>query len=179
VSSGFAPVDAGVESNRLLADGTGSGGVSLLARLDRDVLAEPDVGTVVIDAGLADLLSSSSVTAEQLSAGLAALDNQLFAFGATVIIATITPCSGSGGLACGSAADGTRVNVNQAIGTPFSPEYCPADFAGTVGDTNSPQALQASPTNYDTGDHVNVTSPGYAALTGPVGGCGLFTLQFP
>jgi hypothetical protein len=173
-ASGFAPVDAGIESNQLLADGTTAGGVSLLARLDRDVLAEPDVGTVIIDEGLSDLLGSSGVTADQVTDALSALDTQLSAFGVNVIVGSLTPCSGSGGKACSSAADTARTSANQLIdgGIGFA---CTADFDVVVTNGGSPEDLATSPANLDSGDHVNLSPAGYAALPGALaaGGCAL------
>jgi hypothetical protein len=97
LASGFGVVDAGLASNQVLSDST-TGGVSLLARLDRDVLAEPDVGTVVIDEGLEDLLqagvSGSTLAAGSLEQGYSALLSELGAAGINVIVGTLTPCSG-------------------------------------------------------------------------------------
>jgi hypothetical protein len=97
VASGFGVADAGLASNQVLSD-TSSGGLSLLARLDRDVLAEPDVGTVVIDEGLEDLLQAgaagSTLAAGSLEQGYSALISELGGAGINVIVATLTPCSG-------------------------------------------------------------------------------------
>ena len=60
LATGYGVVDAGIEAGQVLSDGTAYGGVSLLGRLDRDILAEPDVGTVIIDEGLQDLLRDAS-----------------------------------------------------------------------------------------------------------------------
>jgi hypothetical protein len=55
-AQGYGVVDTGIQSNQVIGDGTLAGGPSLMARLDRDILAEPDAGTVIIDEGLEDLL---------------------------------------------------------------------------------------------------------------------------
>ncbi len=177
----YGAVDAGIQSNQLLSDGTAGGGVSLVARLDRDILAEPDVGTVIIDEGLEDLLMSgagkTSVTAsdDNMSNAYAVLDNQLNAYGITVIIATMTPCAGysnsTTGTSCSATvADPTRSTVNgyvrsNQIGFPNNTlkPYCPADLDAAVTNGASTEQLAAAD---DAGDYVNLTWAGYAAMAG-------------
>jgi hypothetical protein len=178
-TAGYGSVDAGIESNQVLADDTGHGGESLVARLDRDVLSEPDVGTVVLDEGLEDMLADSSATSSELENALQALTAQLNAFGVTVIIGTLTPCwgyTGPSGDACSTTVDGNRVAVNQWIDsqTGISLPNCVADFDSAVSNGGSPdEALATSPTDYDSGDHANLSWAGYAALAPPVNECGL------
>jgi hypothetical protein len=119
LAAGYGVVDAGIESNQVLGDGTDSGGVSLVNRLDRDILAEPDVGTVIIDEGLEDLLISDAgpdPLVSDLEGAYQALKAQLNAFGINVIIGTLTPCSGyvnsASGDACTSLVDQDRTDVN-------------------------------------------------------------------
>jgi len=60
--------------------------------------------------------------------------------------------------------------------------YCPADLDSAVSNGASPEALDTSPTNFDAGDHVNLTFAGYAALApAAVGsaGCPLGPPGFP
>jgi hypothetical protein len=176
--------------------------VSLLTRLDRDVLAEPDVGTVVIDEGLEDLLqagSSTTIQDELTGTGYAELTAQLRSWGITTIIATLTPCAGYVGTgspsdACTTASggvDGNRVGVNSVISGTYSQpdvacitapalpcEYF-ADFDAAVTNSASPEALLSGD---DTGDHVNLTAAGYAAVAGsiePVAGQNPLTANSP
>jgi hypothetical protein len=177
-TTGYGSVDAGIESNQVLADDTGHGGESLVARLDRDVLSEPDVGTVVLDEGLEDLLTNSSATASELQSALQALTEQLNAFGVTVIIGTLTPCdgyTGPGGDTCSGTVDSNRTTVNGWIDgqTGIGPPNCVADFDAAVSNGASPEALATSPVDYDSGDHANLSWAGYAALAPPVNACGL------
>jgi len=171
LATGYGVVDAGMSANQVMADGGGA--VSLLARLDRDVLAEPDVGTVVIDEGLQDLLSSAqSETA--LDTAYAVLINDLDAYGINVIVTTMTPCDGydSDGHSCtATAVDPTRSLVNEDItggnvGLPTPQPFCAADVDSIVSNGGSPEALAASPTDYDSGDHANLSWDGYAAMAG-------------
>jgi hypothetical protein len=170
LAAGYGVVDAGVQANQVLADGTAGGGVSLLARIDRDVLAEPDVGTVVLDQGLEDLLLKAGATssAGSVENGLSALENQLNAFGVNVIVATLTPCAGYSDQATadscttgtGSTVDAARMSVNSVIAGTGPPD-CPADFDAAVTDGASPEALGSAD---QTSDHANLSFAGYAAL---------------
>jgi hypothetical protein len=174
---GFGVVDAGIESNQVQADSAPVGGVSLLARLDRDVLAEPDTGTVIIDEGLQDLLHGAGVDA--VTGGYGQAYNILYGFGVTVVFATLTPCAGYAGTgsppdACpaGGAVDAARGGdggVNSWIGnnTPqdiVTPYRFEANFDQQV-QTACPSPNTADEclgSAYDTGDHVNLTAAGYA-----------------
>jgi hypothetical protein len=186
-------VDAGIEANQVISDGNPAGGVSLLARLDRDVLAEPDVGTVVVDEGLQDLLGASDSGAEDLAAGnlndaYQAVENQLNAFNINIIVASLTPCAGyqnataSDTCTTGSpSVEANRMDFNNTViqGT----FYCPADFDGAVASGANPETLAAAD---NTGDDVNLTlagpNSGYAALAPKVLGssfpCSLMPAAF-
>jgi hypothetical protein len=186
LAAGFGVVDAGVQSNKVVADGNAGGGVSLLARLDRDILTEPDVGTVVIDEGLQDVLSNDGSTAVQdnLEAAYGILASQLGAFGINVIIGDLTPCGGYSnstvGDSCSTAVETVRETVNSYIDDAevppggSAPPPCPAAFDAAVSASTSasPEVLQAA---YDAGDHVNLTlgtTGGYAALAHAVAATG-------
>jgi hypothetical protein len=173
----FGIVTGGVTSNEASADSglnTGFGGVSAVARLDRDVLAEPGIGTVVIDEGLQDVLHGASE--QGLEDAYAAMLNELNAFGVTVIVATITPCSGYSSTAaydsCSTAVDTARTDVNENFTENVTLPNCWADFDAAVSNGASPEALLPAD---DVGDHVNLTQAGYTALTGAVTaqGCAL------
>jgi Concanavalin A-like lectin/glucanases superfamily len=132
----YGTVNAGIESNQVTVDnpetlsGAGAvGGPSVLSRIDRDVLDEPGIGTVIIDEGLEDALTGQSelnlengyddlltdLSYTQTSAGGATFVN-------TVDIG-LTPCAtyagdgdtGTGTNAndpCSSAVDTVRTDVN-------------------------------------------------------------------
>jgi hypothetical protein len=181
LATGYGVVDAGIGTNQVLADGTSFGGQSLLGRLDRDILAEPDVGTVVIDEGLEDVLLQAGSTAVQqnLENAYSVLENQLTAFGINVITADLTPCGGYSnstvGDSCSSATDAGRLNVNSFVDGGGGAPNCPAYFDAAVTNGASPEALAAG---YGTADDVNLTlgaSGGYAKLAPAVvaDGCAL------
>jgi hypothetical protein len=178
LAAGYGVVDAGTQANQVLTDGTTSGGVSLLARLDRDVLAEPDVGTVVIDEGLQDVLrqATSATVTTNLENAYSLLETQLTAFGINVITADLTPCTGysnaTAGDSCSTAADASRTAVNSFIDSSGGAPNCPADFDAAVSNGASPEALASG---FGTADDVNLTlgsSGGYAALAPAVSGEG-------
>jgi hypothetical protein len=169
--SGYGVVDAGIQANQVLADGTTEGGVSLLARVDRDLLAEPGIGTVVIDEGLEDLLASSDPAADEANVKFAypLLLKQLNAFGINVLVANLTPCAGytacpdKSGLPVFSARNDLNTSISQGNG------YCFADMDTAVA---APSGLgtgnEILATGDGTSDHVNLTlgatSGGYYAM---------------
>jgi hypothetical protein len=192
-ASGFGVVDAGIQSNQVTGDSAASGGASLLARADRDILAEPDVGTVIIDEGLQDLLQAgNSATAEtSMEDGYAALISQLGAFGVNVIVADVTPCSGYNGsgtppdactyVAGGISVETNRTDVNTDIGGGglLTPSYCPEQF-DPVGDQATPEKLLPAAA-IPGGDPVNLAAAGYSSLAGAVtsSGCTLGASSSP
>jgi hypothetical protein len=190
LTPGYGVVDAGIASNQLTAD-SAPGGVSLAARLDRDILAEPDAGTVVIDQGLEDLLLSTSDRTQCVPGSTScpmvdvytALIEQLNAFGINVIVANLTPCHGYANSTTSDSCNGTespqaepaRGWINdQIMGGQFTVDpYCGADLESAVGDGGSPMALQSTDA---TSDKVNLTWTGYAALAPAVLQGGQFCL---
>jgi hypothetical protein len=179
LAPGYGVVDAGIESNQVMSGGTSNGGVSLLSRVDRDILAEPGVGTVIIDEGLEDLLiAGGTIAADNLEEAYQALEGQLNAFGINVIIGTLTPCAGylnaSAGDSCstatGGSVDAARQDVNSTIEHTPKPA-CYAGFDAAVSNGASPEALAPAD---NAGDDVNLTSAGsgsaYAALARAVFG---------
>jgi hypothetical protein len=190
LTTGYGVVDAGIQSNQVMADGSGGGGVSLVARLDHDILAEPDVGTVIIDEGQQDLLanSSSSTVTGDLENAYTALENQLSAYGINVIIITLTPCGGydntTAGHSCtASVTDPDRTAFNTIIqGTAFP--TCVADTDAAVG-TGADYSADPDPETFQAGlgegDGVNPTPAGYAAMAAAIlpGECQLYPNTYP
>ena len=97
---GVAVINAGISGGRLLSDGMG---VNALARLDRDVLAQPGVQGVIVMIGINDIAwpetafapDSSRPTLEALTTGYRQLAEQARARGLRVIGATLTPFEGA------------------------------------------------------------------------------------
>lgn len=97
---GVAVVNAGISGARLLSDGMG---VNALARLERDVLTQPGVGSVIVMLGINDIAwpgtafapSASRPTLDALAAGYRQLIEQARARGVRVIGGTLTPFEGA------------------------------------------------------------------------------------
>jgi hypothetical protein len=180
----FGVVNGGVNSNQASANTAqtnGYGGVSAVERLDRDVLAEPGIGTVIIDEGLQDVLHGAS--AQQLEDAYSAMTTELNGFGVNVIVTSITPCGGytntKAGDSCSTAVDDVRTNVNGNTLQNVAPPNCGADFDAAVGNAATPPEALLSADG--TGDDVNLSQAGYTALTGEVtsSGCTLMANQLP
>jgi hypothetical protein len=182
--------------------------MSLLARIDRDVLAEPDVGTVVINEGLQDLLQDgvNGNGVDNLTTAYSQLITILAGYGITVVFDTLTPCyryigTGSTPDSCANAVtsatygsmtvDAARQQVlNQWIGNNTSnlePQLImEADtdcfVAASCGESVSPEQLAASATtgaSYDEGDHVNLSPAGYAQAATAITPSDLYPPAFP
>ncbi|WP_454712837.1 SGNH/GDSL hydrolase family protein [Cupriavidus nantongensis] len=169
-ADGVAVLNAGISGGRLLRDGMG---VSALARLDRDVLSQPRVRTVIAAIGINDIAWPGSTfaphdavpQASELIAGYRRLIAAAHARGVRVIGATITPFAGAlrdtpirGYDSPGKEA--VRLAVNDWIrhGGAFD---AVVDFDAAVRDPARPQALLPA---FDSGDHLHPGDAGYRAM---------------
>lgn len=166
-------VAEGIESNELTVDypqmyaGTSTvGGPDLLSRVDRDILDQPNLGTVIIDEGLQDVLNGTSAT--NFENAVDAVSSYLDSYGVNVVVIGLTPCGGytggGGGTSdpCTSAVDTTRTTLNNWLHTSAGlPSYVDPD--ATLGVAGSGGQEQLKPAA-DAGDHVNLSNAGYAAL---------------
>lgn len=97
---GVAVLNAGISGARLLSDGMG---VNALARLERDVLAQPGVRNVIVMLGINDIgwpgtafaPDTSTPTLDSLIAGYRQLIEQAHSRGIHVTGATLTPFEGA------------------------------------------------------------------------------------
>jgi lysophospholipase L1-like esterase len=97
---GVTVINAGISGARLLSDGMG---VNALARLDRDVLAQPGVQSVIVMLGINDIAwpgtafapQSPRPTLDALTAGYRQLAEQVHARDLHVIGTTLTPFEGA------------------------------------------------------------------------------------
>ncbi|AGL17374.1 SGNH/GDSL hydrolase family protein [Actinoplanes sp. N902-109] len=154
--------------NRVLQDGLGP---SVLARLDRDVLALGRTGRVILFEGVNDIGTAPATAADQQAVG----DELLAAYQQIVVRcqarelpvagATITPFGGNTGYDDpGGLREATRQRVNQQIrsGRLFDAVL---DFDAAVRDPGDPRRLWPA---YDTGDHLHLTPDGYRAIAAAV-----------
>ncbi|MDX3382061.1 hypothetical protein PV682_11420 [Streptomyces niveiscabiei] len=181
-ASPYGVLAEGIEANQLMTDnpetysGNPVGGPSVLSRLDRDILDQPGLSTVVVDAGLEDLLAGS--TSDDLDAdGYTALVQQLQGRGVNVVLTSLTPCEGFAGDGatpndpCTSATDDNRTDVNaflggMNLGNPWAtPAVYFADFDAAVAVPDATTGEEELSTAADSGDHVNLSNPAFGALT--------------
>ncbi|WP_231607946.1 LamG-like jellyroll fold domain-containing protein [Streptacidiphilus albus] len=179
----FGVLAEGIESNDLMTDnpetfdGSAVGGPSALSRIDRDVLDQPGIKTVIVSEGLEDLLAGDSNTDLQTN-GYLALVQQLQGWGITVVLTSLTPCDGFTGDGATpndpctlSTVDANRMDVNaylggMNLGNPWSTPavyFADYDAAVAVPDTSNPGVEKLAP-GADGGDHANLSVAAFGAL---------------
>ncbi|WP_156722239.1 SGNH/GDSL hydrolase family protein [Streptomyces apocyni] len=167
----YGVLNHGISANRVVSDvypGDGvsrsTGGVSALHRLERDVLAQPSVRTVVVFEGINDLRWGA--TADQVTAGLREIAVRARERGLRVVGATLVPCEGEA--RCTAAVDAERAAVNAYLrGPAVSGAVFDAvlDFDAVLRDPTRPARLLPA---YDSGDHLHPGDAGLAALADAV-----------
>ncbi|WP_282294962.1 GDSL-type esterase/lipase family protein [Stenotrophomonas sp. PS02289] len=139
-------VNAGISGNKVVDHGRSH---SALARLDRDVIAQPNVDRVIVFEGINDIRHDGGTpptpgrNADDMLLGYRQIADRLHANGITAIAATITPFGGSDRYEPVSAATRTTLNdwmrgghsgfdalidFDQILRDPAKPEYLPADI---------------------------------------------------
>jgi lysophospholipase L1-like esterase len=155
-------LNEGISGARLLHDVTGQ---SALARLDRDVLAQPGAKYVIVSIGTNDIGHTffpikphQEVTAEQMDWSLQQIVARAHARGIKVFVTTLTPF---GGAAYWSpAGEQMRLAFNTYIRTSGIFDGV-IDFDLAAHDPTHPEAL---PPAIDSGDHLHPNDAGYQAL---------------
>jgi lysophospholipase L1-like esterase len=163
-------LDAGIGGNRILHDPASNVrfGVNALARFDRDVLAQPGVGYVIVLEGINDLghagssaPESETVTVDDIIAGLKQLVERAHERGLKIYGATLTPFEGTvfeGYFT--PAKEAARKAVNEWIRTGKAFDGV-IDFDKAVRDPEHPDRMLPS---YDGGDHLHPGDAGYKAM---------------
>ena len=157
----------GIGGNHLLTDGLGP---NVLARFDRDVLAQAGVKWVIVFEGVNDL-GGLTIRAEIPQADHAAFVARILAtyqqviarahaHGIRVIGATITPYTGSGYYHPDALNEADRQAVNAWIraGGHFD---AVVDFDAVIRDPQNPDRILPA---YDCGDHLHPGPAGYKAM---------------
>lgn len=159
----IAVLNHGIGGNHLLTDGLGP---NVLARFDRDVLAQASARYLIVFEAVNDLGGRFS-TPEQhklLVARIIGAYQQIIdrahAAGLTVIGATITPDGGSQYNRTGAAGDADRVAVNDWIKAPGHFDQV-IDFATLIADPADPSRMAPA---YDSGDHLHPGVAGYKVM---------------
>ncbi len=181
----YGTIAEGIESNQIMTDnpetynGGNVGGPSALSRIDRDILDQPGLTTVVLVEGLDDVLNGQS--ADNLDAnGYTALLSYLQSNNITVIAIGLTACDGytgdgatgnSANDPCTATVDSSRTAVNDWLSSgpdEMNPWSAPAlfyiDADAAVSVTNPADGLQELHPSAAISDKVNLTDSGYAAL---------------
>ncbi|WP_280666005.1 LamG-like jellyroll fold domain-containing protein [Kitasatospora sp. MAP12-44] len=178
-------IDESVVGDQVMQDNAVGmyGGPSALSRIDRDILDQPGLTTVVLNQGLQDLLhgqSADNMTGNAYTQLLGYLSNA----GIAIEVVGLTPCDGytgdkatdnSANDPCTSTVDHNRTTVNTwltgALGlawysTPALYYINPDTAVGTPETSNGETKLN---TNAAAGtDHVNLSTAGYGALTSAI-----------
>jgi lysophospholipase L1-like esterase len=160
-------LNQGIGGNRLLLDGAGPNG---LARLERDVLAQPGVKYLIVLEGVNDLgtlTRDAPVTPEEhtalvnrLIASYRQIIDRAHAHGVTVYGATVLPYTGNGYYHPDAANEADRQAINAWIRTPGNFDGV-IDFDALTRDPSDPSRMKAE---YDSGDHLHPSIAGYKAM---------------
>ena len=181
----YGTIAEGIESNQIMVNdpqtynGGAVGGPSVLSRIDRDILDQPGITTVVLYQGLEDVLHGQ--TADNLDTnGYTTLLNYFQEQGINVIAPGLTPCDGYAGDGasandpCTTTVDGYRTTANDWLSSgpdgmnPWSvPSLFYVDPDATLGVTDA-DGLTGLNSAAAISDKVNLTNPGYAALASAI-----------
>lgn len=157
-------LNAGISGNEILHN-AGTAGTNALARLNRDVIAQPGVTDVILLEGINDIGADSyEVTAEQIIQGLKQIAIRCHAHGLNIYAGTLTPFGGSHkyynadyGTPKGEAK---REMVNEFIRTG---EFFDGviDFDTAIQDPDQPDRILPK---YDSGGHLHPGNAGYRKM---------------
>ncbi|MGW0561340.1 SGNH/GDSL hydrolase family protein [Streptomyces sp. NPDC003016] len=149
----------GISGNKVLEDGAGE---SALKRLDRDVLSQRGVRTMVLLEGVNDIKAVPAPTAADLIAGYRQLVGRAHAAGVCVVGATVMPYEGWREWT--PAGETVRQEVNAFIrgGGAFD---AVVDFDEAVGDPAAPSRILPA---YDSGDHLHPNDLGMRTMSDTV-----------
>jgi lysophospholipase L1-like esterase len=174
----LAVANEGIGGNRVLHDGAG---VSALARLDRDVLAQPGVTDLIVLESINDIgwphmkpppskdgtvpetpFAKQQVSAQDLIVGLQQIIDRAHEHGIRVFGATLTPFEGADYYS--DEGEASRQAVNQWIrtGGAFDGFF---DFDAAVRDPNH---LAKFREDLHSGDHLHPNAAGYQAMANAV-----------
>jgi lysophospholipase L1-like esterase len=180
----MAVVNTGIGGNRVLHDGAG---ISTLARFDRDVLARPGVGGIILLEGINDIgwprmklpapgpgdparrnastespFANEFVDAQDIIAGYQQIIDRARQHGIKVLIATMLPYEGADYYT--EDGEAIRAAVNQWIRTSSTVDGY-IDFDKAVRDPGYPKRFRDG---YHSGDNLHPSALGYKAMADAV-----------
>jgi lysophospholipase L1-like esterase len=155
-----AVLNAGIGGNTVLAGGLGP---TALARLDRDVVAQPGVRWVILLEGVNDIggardSASAAAVARNLPLAYREISDRVQARGRRIYGATITPFGGSP--YDGAEREAARQAINRWIRTGGAFDAV-IDFDAVLRDPAQPSRLLPL---VDTGDHLHPNEAGYRMM---------------
>jgi lysophospholipase L1-like esterase len=158
----LAVLNAGIAGNRVLLDNAGP---NVLARFDRDALAQTGVTHVIVLEGINDIgqgRSNPLPSAADLIAGHRQLITRAHARGLKIFGATLTPFEGAAYWT--AEGEAKRAALNEWIRT--GKEYDGViDFDAAVRDPNRPTRFLAQ---YQSGDNLHPSDAGYQAMANAI-----------
>jgi lysophospholipase L1-like esterase len=157
-------LNQGIGGNRLLRDGLGP---NMLARFDRDVIAQPGARWVVVQAGINDI--GTRIEARKHGEGFASADDIIGAYeqliaraharGLKIYGATLPPYAGADFYwSADGEADRRKINAWIRTAGRFDAVI---DFDAALRDPNDPTRLARA---FDSGDHLHPSLAGYAEM---------------
>lgn len=152
-------VNAGISGNRIATQRPGAG-VNALARLDRDVLSQAGVHTLIVFEGVNDIYGTP-ITAAPLIQAHAQLALRARAAGLRVIAGTLLPTRRQGFT---PEREGVRAALNDFIRASRLYDHV-IDFEAAMRDPADPLALRPA---YDSGDRLHPSGEGYRAMAAAV-----------
>jgi lysophospholipase L1-like esterase len=158
INTRLGVLNAGISGNRLLLDGGGAG-PNAQARLNRDVLTQSGVRTVIVFEGINDIQQTPHETdPAKIIAALKQIAQRSHDRGLRVIGATITPFKGWRSYT--DELEAVRQAVNSFIRT-SSDFDAVVDFDQVIRDPADPQRIRP---DYDQGDHLHPGDKGFEAM---------------
>jgi lysophospholipase L1-like esterase len=157
-TAGVGVLNQGLGGNRVLNDGLGP---NALARLDRDVLAQPGVRWLIVLEGINDL-GTRSATARDLIGAYEQIIRRAHARDIKVYGATLMPCEGSPYF--NRVLEAARQEVNAWIRESGRFDAV-IDFDAATRDPRRPSRLSAAT---DGGDHLHPGGEGYKIMAAAV-----------
>jgi lysophospholipase L1-like esterase len=163
-TSDIAVLNLGIGGNRLLRDGLGP---NALARLERDVLAQPGVRWLIVLEGVNDIGTATAArakgeswaTADDVIDAYRQIIDRARAHDIRVFGATILPFEGFAAY-FSADAEASRVKVNDWIRTSHRFDAA-IDFDAITRDPAAPSRLSAA---VDGGDHLHPSAAGYRIM---------------
>ncbi|MGW3623291.1 SGNH/GDSL hydrolase family protein [Streptomyces sp. NPDC000880] len=149
----------GISGNKVLADGAGQ---SALKRLDRDVLSQRGLRTVVLLEGVNDIKATPAPTAAEVIAGYRQIIARSHAAGVCVVGATVMPYEGWREWT--PSGEAVRQEVNSFIRDSGAFDEV-VDFDAAVKDPAAPARIQPA---YDSGDHLHPNDAGMQLMASNV-----------